>query len=312
MTLTSALAVVGLTPEELESKLGAVLDEGEPYVVGSLASGFGNSASDVDVHVLVPGLEEPARPQLHFAGEVAVDVERYPAHWPADLITSARSAGVARLECGDIALETPLGSRSRRWASRWPYAVPVRDSPPIFDSDGMAALLPLLVRAAFDQVVMFAATARLADAAGAPGPARSQLWSRAERHLLELRCRAAGEVTTGQKWLPNRVRRLELAAVPPTGTAAGFAVARAEAGVPVVDEWELVTVRPAAGARAQTLAGRRYLVNRHDTLLGEWSEFTGTLAAAVAQLGAARVLAAVHRAELDVAVDGDAVRKALA
>ncbi|MCP2258138.1 hypothetical protein LX15_001832 [Streptoalloteichus tenebrarius] len=313
LTAREALRTVGLDVDQLRSALDKVLAEGEGYLVGSLACGLGNAASDVDVHVLREGVDEPSGPQLFFVGGVTVDVERYPAHWPAELARRAAAAAVVGLPFGVVALDRPIAGRSRRWASRWPSALPLRDgAPPVLDESDVRAVLPLLLRSALDQLLLATALARLADAAAAPADARRYLWRRAERQVLELRCRAAGDVTTGQKWLSDRAHRLGLAVAEPAGDEASLRSATAAAGVPALDEWALTALRPAGGARQADLAGKRFLVTRHDRVLTEWTEVDGSVRSVVDQIGAARALAAVRRAELDLVVDGDAVRQVLA
>jgi hypothetical protein len=274
--------------------------------------------SDIDVHILVAGLEKPVGPHLRHAGATAVDVEQYPAAWPAREVARLGRVPAADLPLGRVALEQAVEGRQRRWLCRWIHAVPLEpDAAPVFSPDEIGLLLPAIVRQAVDEALPACATALLADRAakdGAPAytpQARAYLWDRAARAVLEVRCRAAGDVTTGEKWLPARARRLGLARPAPGCPADGGAGLVAELGFTVPGVFDAVCLRPGAGARRAEIAGRAFLVNRHDRLFTEWSDVDGTLARALAEHPAERLLDAVRRAHADLVADPAAVRRGL-
>ncbi|MFE2442724.1 hypothetical protein ACFXDF_11765 [Streptomyces sp. NPDC059426] len=312
-----ALATVGLTA----GRITALVDEGKAhgprYLVGSLASGFGNARSDVDVHVLVDGLEQPVGSRLHHVGDTTVDVELFPAQWPAREVARLSGVPVADLPFGRVALDPAVRGSQRRWLCRWVHAVPLdAGTGALFSEEEVRALLPAIVRQALDRALVDAAVALLADRAtreGADGwtaQASGYLWNRAARGVLEVHCRAAGDVTTGEKWLPARVRRLGLPLPlpdpgPPADGGAGLLARLAWTPSGVL---EAVRVRPAEGLRRADLAGRGFLINRHDRLFTEWLEAEGPLARVLGEHSPGRLLDAFRRAQLDLVADPDVVR----
>ncbi|MCK1798985.1 hypothetical protein MTQ01_23735 [Streptomyces sp. XM4193] len=313
-----ALATVGLTTDAVTALLDRERADGPRYLVGSLASGFGNARSDVDVHILVDGLEEPVGPRLRHVGETAVDVELFPASWPAQEVARLSEVPVARGPFGRIALEPAVRGAQRRWLCRWVHAAPLgAGTGAVFTEEEVRVLLPAMVRQAFDRALTEAAAALLADRAARDGAdvwsaqACGYLWNRAARGVLEVRCRAAGEVTTGEKWLPARAHRLGLPLPEPGVPADGGAALLALLGRTPSDVLEAVRVRPAEGLRRTELAGRSYLTNRHDRLFTEWLETEGPLARVLEEHPPGRLLDALRRAQLDLTADPDAVRERL-
>ncbi|MBU7600092.1 hypothetical protein JGS22_021255 [Streptomyces sp. P38-E01] len=309
-----ALATVGLTTGEVTALLDRERADGPRHLVGSLASGFGNAHSDVDVHILVDGLEEPVGPRLRHVGETAVDVELFPARWPAQEVARLSEVPVAELPFGRIALEPAVRSSQRRWLCRWVHAAPLgAGTGPVFTEEEVRVLLPAIVRQAFDRALTEAAVALLADRAARDGAdgwtaqACGYLWNRAARGVLEVHCRAAGEVTTGEKWLPARARRLGLTLPDPGAPADGGAALLALLDLTPSDVLEAVRVRPAEGLRRAELAGRSFLANRHDRLFAEWLETEGPLAGVLEEHSPGRLLDAFRRAQLDLTADPDAL-----
>lgn len=312
ISLADALGVVGLASRRFIDVLGEVVRDGEAYLVGSLASGFGNHASDVDVHVLHADRSESSGPTMYFVDGVAVDVERYPADLPAALVRRAESSKVVQCDIGPVAIEQALADRDRRFAARWPYAIALRDGArPIFADHELRALLPHLVRLAIDKAVLLGSLARLGMLGGLDDSALAYLWIQAERSVLEVRCRAAGDVASGDKWLPDRARRLGLAVASPTGTEDGFLRALADCGLGHIDLEAVTRVRRAENTRVAAIAGRRFLVNRHDQLSTHWVEVSGSLAEVIGRVEPSRLAEAVRRSEVDLVVDADRLREAL-
>ncbi|WP_367125820.1 hypothetical protein [Streptomyces phytohabitans] len=313
-----ALATVGLTTDRIVALLDDEKADGPRYLVGSLASGFGNARSDVDVHIMVDGLDEPVGPRLLHAGETAVDVELYPARWPAREVARLSAVPVADLPFGRVALEPAVRGAQRRWLCRWVHAAPLEaGTGAVFSDDEVRVLLPAVVRQALDRALTDVAVALLAERAARDGAdgwtaqASDYLWNRAARGVLEVHCRAAGEVTTGEKWLPARARRLGLPLPAPGAPADGGAALLARLGWTPADALAAVRVRPAEGLHRTDLAGRSFLANRYDRLFTEWPEAEGPLVTVLREHSPGRLLDALRRAQLDVIADPDAVNRRL-
>ncbi|MET7737707.1 hypothetical protein ABZT02_41355 [Streptomyces sp. NPDC005402] len=138
----------------------------------------------------------------------------------------------------------------------------------VFTADEASAVLPLLVRSAFDETIIAVALARLAAEAAEPPSASEYLWRNAARRLLELRCRAAGDVTNNEKWLPARVRRLGLADPAEVRDEASFRSVADRCGLRrPADAWNLTRLTVAAGSQRLSLGGKKWLLNRHGRLL---------------------------------------------
>lgn len=304
-TARACLNVVGVTHEELRHAAGSALDGGAAYLVGSLSSGFGNAGSDVDVHVLRHGDALRTGPHLSFVQGVVVDVESFPLAWADQVASAARGRATADIGPGRIALGVPADP-VMGWTvlARWLHAVPLESStPPVFGADDTHALIPLLVRQAFDELVLAVAVARLAEAAEQQPAAVEYLWRHASHCLLELRCRAAGDVTVNRKWLPARAQRLSLPHCDEAVDEAEFRRMAEGTGLVALPEWELTVLFPAADAQVTEVAGRSWLLNRHGRLLDSWCDLSGSTAHLVNVVGARRLFTALRRAELDMAVD---------
>lgn len=301
ITAREALAVVGRRVDEVHAAVASHLDGGEPYLVGSLASGLGNERSDVDVHVFRPGMKGPDGPHLCYAGETLVDVERFPADRPGEMESAYRSASTVEAPFGRVALVEPPDQRTGNRLARWLHAVPLRtQAAPLFSDDSL--LLAVLVRAAFEDTVRGVALARLATAAGLSPPSSRFLWQAAYRCLLELWCRARGDVTPGEKWLGCRVRRLAGDASTVVWDEAGFRTAAGPVGYPGIDEWAVVNLRRSAGLRQVSLGDRAFYVTARRRVLATVCDLTGPLAW-VAGADQASVFHAVRRGEVDLVVD---------
>lgn len=310
----TCLDTVGMTVADLEQAVATDLSQGSAYLVGSLASGLGNAGSDVDIHVLRDGISDKTGPFLHFVQDVIVDIECYPADWVSQVVAQNQGRALADIGVGHIPLIEPLEPvMGWKTLSRWLHAMPVNeDQREIFTADEASVLLPLLVRRAYDETILAVALAQLADAASEPLSAREYLWRDASRRLLELRCRAAGDVTSNSKWLPARVRRLDLADPAEVSDEASFwSVAdRCQLRRPA-DVWNLTHLTVAVGSQPISLGGEKWLLNRHGRLLNTEHEVTGSVHEAVEKAGAAWVLTALRRAECDISVDDDALGKVL-
>lgn len=309
--VAGALGVVGLTLADVLDLGGSVLTAGPAYLVGSLAGGLGNRGSDVDIHLLVPGISKPSPAFLFFSGETPIDVEHYPVTMPAKLVETARSFPVRKLPVGVVSLGPSPGKRTRRTAARWLNSLPLHDDqPPVFDAAEAEAVLPALVRAALDGVLLMWATARLAQ--GTDADAARYLWARAGREVLELRCRAQGDVLTSEKWLPNRADRLgfDPAFVRGHYTASSEAELLellADTGLADWDPWQLTTLRTDTEREVTKLGREEYVITRHGRLIGDAVSADGTLAEVAAAHPADRLLHAVRNAELVLEVSSAAL-----
>ncbi|MEW9528652.1 hypothetical protein [Microbispora sp. NPDC049125] len=203
-----ALARVGTTLEELHKHGGSLLTAGPAYLVGSLAQGFGNRGSDVDLHIFSPGVPGPAPPYLFFIGALTVDVEHFPLSYADDVLARLPEAGVVT-KLGRMALDVPLGAGDTARLTRWCSAVPIaRDTPPIMDDERRQTAMACLLRSAFTAVVSAWATAELV---GRSRRDAGHLWRVCGRALLSLAGAAAGYPPIGRKWLPARVARAGIA-----------------------------------------------------------------------------------------------------
>lgn len=312
-TADSALAVVGLTVDDIDDVVNAQLEGGHAYITGSLAAGLGSPGSDLDIHILRPDLTTSMGPFMRFVGDVVIDIECYPAQ-TADLVRDAAGAvPTVDSALGPIAAEHPADPVfESRIVPRWLHATPLRaSSPPIFDAGAQRAILPVLVRRALDCLVRSVALARLADAADTDDEARRYLWREASRYLLDLRCGALGDVTTNLKWLPSRVARLNLPDPTLAGDEAGYRDLARRALLPDLDEWQVSSLRPASERQPVRLGDRAWALTRNGRLLSAWSDETGSVAEVVERIGASAALAAVRTADLDLEIDAHGMREAL-
>lgn len=309
----TCLDVVGLSLADIQAAAARELSTGTAYVVGSLASGLGNAGSDVDIHIIRGGISAEMGPYMHFMHGVVVDMKCFPETWPSQILEQIRHLTLGDPGVGAVYLgETPEPVAGWPVLARWLHAAPLhRGQPPLFSEEEAAVLLPLLVRRAFDDLLIAISCARLADAASAPAPTSAYLWGDASTRLLELRCRAAGDVTSNRKWLPARARRLGLEDSAAAHDEVSFQQLAKRCGLRAVDAWRLTRVAPAPDGRQVSMAGGTWFLNRHGRMRPEAWSVDGTVEEAVAHLGASRVLAALRHAEADIAIESHALGEAL-
>jgi len=307
--IDEALRTVGLSPREVAELVAPEVGDGQAYLVGSLAGGLGNRSSDVDIHVVDETVKQHRGPKLKRLDGIPVDIEHFPASAPAELAQGAGGVPLLRFAAGDVALGQRLGRSEQRRAARWFHATGLDPAaPPLYDAAQSARVQAMLARVTFGRLAGLSCMASLAEQAGLLEGTCLHLWRQAGRQLLELRCRLAGDVTTGDKWLPVRARRLGLSATPVNGEAQLHADL-VKAALPGFDPLTLAAVRPARGSATVSLSGRSWLVNRHDRLLSDAVRTEAPVAEATRELGAARLLDAVGRAELDLVIEDDTLRK---
>ncbi|MBQ1026022.1 hypothetical protein [Micromonospora sp. C95] len=311
-TVGRALGVVGVDLDSLLAMAGSVLADGHPYLVGSLAVGLGNRGSDIDIHHFRPGIAEPAPPYLMFVDGVTVDVEYYPAEMPASTVSRYTGTPLATVADGRIALAPPPDRTVADRLTRWLTALPLYESsPPLIAEGDRATVVALLARVAYEHLVQFAALATLAEQ-----PAAAYLWQRAARQALEVACRVAGDVATGDKWLPRRaVRTLSSRTLVESGYRAGTEPALRELlaalRVPLGDPLAMTWVQPCPQAREVAVGRTRCLITRHGRLFPQWTSVAGQVAAAVADVGAAQLLHGLRTGQLTMRVDPPACAEVL-
>lgn len=322
VTVRQALDRVGLSLADVLELGGSVLTAGPGYLVGSLAGGLGNRGSDVDIHLLVPGIAKPTPAFLFFAGQTPIDIEHYPVRMPAEMVATARGYPIRKLPLGEVSLAPAPGRRTRRTAARWINALPLHpDQPPVFDRDETRVVLSTLVRAALEQVLLVWTAARLAERAEAdaehPGSdGASYLWGRAGRELLELRCRARGDVLTSEKWLPDRAARLGLDPAfardhYTAGSEAELTDLLSDTGVAGWDPWRLTVLRTDPQRRKVRLGRQRFALTRHGRLIKDAVAAEGTCGQLADAYSASRVLTAVRNGELALEVSAEALAEVL-
>ncbi|SCL26605.1 hypothetical protein GA0070616_3341 [Micromonospora nigra] len=315
VSVEQALGVVGLTLSEVVTLGGTVLTAGPAYLVGSLAGGLGNQGSDVDIHLLVPGIDKPSPAFLFFAGQTPIDIEHYPESMPAAMVAGALAYPARKLPIGPVSLAPAPGRRTRRTASRWLNALPLEpDQGPIFDRTGAEAVRAVLVRASLDQVLQLWAMARLATQVDAE--AAGYLWGRTGREVLELRCRARGDVLTSEKWLPDRAARLGFGPAfsrshYTCGSEADLRELVADAGLADWDPWRLTAGRTEPQRRRIRLGRTDYALTRHGRLIADALTAETSVADLAARVPAQRLLHAIRNGELALEVSGDALGEVL-
>lgn len=209
ITVDEALATVGVSPIDVLRAGGAVLDAGDAYLVGSLAQGFGNRGSDIDLHLFTADVRAVTAPYLFFVGDVPVDVEHMPADL-VDVLVADLSSDVRTTHAGAVALAAAPTARVRKLLTRWFTALPLLvDQPTLLSELDRIRLVPHLVRGILERVVLTAAVAEIVSAAGRDA---GYLWSRCQDAVLDLMCTARGCMPAGEKWLSSRAE-LVLSAV---------------------------------------------------------------------------------------------------
>lgn len=307
----AALGVVGVDLDELRRVVRDEVGTAEhAYLVGSLASGWGNAASDIDVHVVLPGLNGHTSAPSRHVGATTVDIETYPAAWGEDVVAEISCQGLVNTQLGPLPRSRRTGA-VRRWPDRWVHALPLAPAgEPLFDERERRLVRAMSVRAALDEMLIAASVARLLDLVQVPASVCRWAWGRAARMLIEAKCRAAGDLTTTEKWLPARAVRCGIVNVAATDETS-FCAAAADAGFADIDPWEICRVRAADDAEVVRLAGRQWLHTRHGRLLDQWRSARDSVADTVADLGPQAVLNAVRQAAATLDVDDAALTAAL-
>jgi hypothetical protein len=305
-----ALRVVGVQRHEVEHLAGSIFAGKPAFLVGSLAAGLGNPGSDIDAHVFTEN-EAPVGLMELFIGDRPVEVQQFDRHIPLNLMAGFHAnASIRRLAIGPCAVggEAPARATQRRMA-HWLYALPFspdQEARHVFDEDAAAMVHAVLVRGAIEETLLCAATAHLAEAAGAP--ATGYTWRRAGRWLLETVVRAAGELFVAEKWLPRRITRGGIDAdlsrrLYSLSDGAGFRAALRSLELDRLDPAELVALRRIPDSEPVTIGGSHFLLLTQTRLALRTGVEPGPLGALIQASGAAAVLHAVGNQEVIPRVD---------
>ncbi|RBY95892.1 hypothetical protein DQ237_12185 [Blastococcus sp. TF02-8] len=305
-----ALRPVGMTASDVLALGGSVLEGGEPYLVGSLASGVGNAGSDVDVHMFSDKVEEVSPSILFFHGDTPVDIEQFPTGLLAAVREAAASFPVAETPVGTVTAAGAPPSPMRSVWSRWLTAVPLRrGAPELLDDDTGKVIAGSLVRAALEDLLLNLAVAWLAaESAAASEDTRAYLWRRAARSLVEARCRAAGGFATGDKWLPAQCRRVALDAefvrsAYTARTSRDVDLLLDETGLGRVDPGLAVLVSPDPTAQVVSVGRESYLLSAHKMLSPTWPDVSGSLEKCLSATSADRLLEGLRMRHLTLTAD---------
>lgn len=308
-TLHSALGKVGATPVALRDLLGSLLDAGDAYLVGSLAAGYGTGMSDIDVHIFDASVESHGAPMMFFLGRTIVDVVYFDPTEPSALSASL-SKDLMRLPHGPCSLGATRSRKTLARLGRWATAIPLQGSPqPVLDQSMWEATIATSTRGAVADVVLLAAVAELAEAAGratAPGA-----WRQAGRSVLEVASRASGEVFVGRKWTWTKAAAVGLDDALVEGaddvrTAGHLARVLDRVGLSALDPAGLVTLR-----RNQVdeiaIANRRLALVDGRRLVDARLACSGRLKDVVSSIGPADALAAIAYGVVWAQVDDNAL-----
>ncbi|GHJ16147.1 hypothetical protein [Micromonospora sp. AKA38] len=302
--MRSALSKVGITVAQLRDTGGSVLADGRAYLVGSLAQGFGNGGSDVDIHVFAESAHPNSAPYLFFVNQVPVDIEFFPAVRVATLVAELGRAAVPT-EVGRIALHPAPRGHRKMCLSRWMTAVPLDPAHGALVTSADAAVIRAhLMRHSVELTVLYAALAELVELGGA-NPAG--LWRHSGRALLDLLCTERGLPPMGAKWLPARLR----AAGVDDAVRRSFDPVNLDDWVgavarlvwPIDDPLALVELQECTIGEPVPLGRRAMTVTRYNQLHGGEPPVGGCLRQVVAQAGARRVLAWMRAGLVRPAVD---------
>jgi hypothetical protein len=309
--LGAALAKVGATPESLRDLLGSFLESGHAYVVGSLGAGYGNSRSDIDLHIFDASMgESGGNPMMFFLDRTIVDVVYYEPGEPQRL-TATLTRHRLPVAGGSCTLGAPVSKRLQSRLGRWLTAIPfTTDAPPLLTNEEIPAAIAAATRGALTDFVLAMAYGDLVACSESSRSAPA-MWRRAARALLEVVVRARGEIFVGDRWVWHKAEKLRLpsallAELDDTRTREELARVADRLNVPIPEPYEFVTLRPghvediAIGERQFVLVDRQRLVDRSIAV-------SGPLHSAVRTSGAKACIAAVANGVARAEVNEDDV-----
>ncbi|MGQ0838820.1 hypothetical protein [Actinokineospora sp.] len=307
--ITAALGRVGTSVGDVVDVCGSILDTGTPYLVGSLAQGFGNRGSDVDIHLFVPDLARATPPFLCFIGSVPVDIEHFPATLPRELSDALDTEFVAA-GIGPIAVAPRLDRTVRARLTRWLTAMPLTAGPPLLDAGRRAVVEAHLMRHALTRTLIRGA---IAAAAGRLDP---YAWRRCGAGVLDLMCAARGWPPIGDKWLPARVRRAGIAAEQVEAADGvrdqrGLVALLDRLGVAVAEPLDLAVLRPDPDAEVVRIGRQRFVLTRFGRLEDRAPVAGGPWHEVVERVGAEEAVELLRTGLLRLELDDDSLTKGL-
>jgi len=301
-SVEDALRTVGATPGEVLEALGDY--DGEAYLVGSLAAGFGDRRSDVDVHVVWDGESVETGPILAFTrGGACVDV-RHVGRSGIERALASRHPGAVPVSSG----RTPAWLLSR-WLNAAPFDPAAR---PLLTERERARARAVIVESLLADLAALAAFAALAERAGA---ARAwYLVRRAGVAAWELAATLSGRDYLGERWLPARSSHPAVAAVGAAACSARrvgeLSALLARIGIDAEDLPRRVELRRHSEAEAWTLDGRPWLLVASRWLVPGFEDGPPTVAAAL-EGDAASLLHGLSRGALAWSADVEGLRPRL-
>ncbi len=307
--LGSALSRVGVTVADIYAVGGSIVGEGRAYLVGSLAQGFGNRGSDVDIYLFGESIAADTAPYLFFVGAVPVDVECFPGDRVAGVVSELTGPTVATA-CGPVALAAAPRGRNRLLLTRWTSAIALDPAHgPLLDAHEASVVRAHLLRHCVEQSVLYAGLATLVELAGTSA---TELWRHSGRALLDALCTARGYPPIGTKWLPARLRAggipaatvQHLTRIP---DAAAWSEAVRETAWDVGDPLALLTVDQAHHDDVVRLGRRTMVMTRYNGLRERTLLPAGTMRRSVDDIGADRLLALIRDGLLKPSCDTSAL-----
>ncbi|MGQ0839472.1 hypothetical protein [Actinokineospora sp.] len=308
----TALSRVGVTLDGLRTAGGSVLENGVGYIVGSLAQGFGNGGSDIDIHLLSPDIDAPTPPFLFFVNGVTVDVEHYPAQLPATVFAKL-TGPIVDVASGRLAADVVLKHGEAAWLTRWSTALPMdEDSPPMFDVGQHEVVLAHLVRRALSTVLSNWA---MAEAVTRSAHDAAHLWSVCGRAVLNLACATRGYPPIGQKWLPARAVKAGVPAELRAATAACANGADVESmlatlGMAGFDPFAVTRVERADDLQPVRIGSQKFALTARGRLEST-APVEGTCAEVIAEHGADHLVTLLSASLSRILVDEKAVAATL-
>jgi hypothetical protein len=208
--LDDAIRPIARSSAELRDLLGSFLEVGDAYLVGSLAAGFGNARSDIDVHIIGSDIDHTGVPVMFFLGSTIVDVVHH-RHAEVDALRASLARSWVPLAGGICGRGATLSRADQKRIGRWWSAVPIADDVPrLLPEQVRDPVTATNARGALSELMLFIAVAEMVERHATDGDVSGGAWRRAARAFLELVVRARGESFVGDKWVWRKARRLDL------------------------------------------------------------------------------------------------------
>ena len=202
-----ALATVGTSERRLLDLLGSVVATDPAYLVGSLAAGFGNARSDVDIQVFVTSDVAPV-PMIFFIDDTPIDVQYFRQGSP-QMAAEQLDVCVGHIGLLRCARSPAPPAKQQKRISRWLTALPLEHcSAALITGDQSRLIEAHLVRGALEEAIRHLALASLLSRCRhllEPVAAR-----RAATAIVEAEVRSRGETFVGDKWIWRKARRANL------------------------------------------------------------------------------------------------------